>query len=59
VKRQVEDTHIYFPIKVLNAMRKLAARNRRSVSAEMVIAAERHIETEQPATNETKGKGAK
>jgi hypothetical protein len=40
-------------------MRKLAALNRRSVSAEMVIAAERHIAAEQPATNGTKGKGAR
>jgi len=43
MKREVEDTHIYFPVKVLNGIRKLAEKNRRSVSAEMVIAAERYI----------------
>lgn len=43
MKRQIEDAHIYFPVKVLNAIRKLAAQNRRSVTAEVVIAAERHI----------------
>lgn len=56
MKRQVEDTHIYFPVKVLNEMRKLAARNRRSVTAEVVIAAERHIE-ESKQGDDTRRKG--
>jgi hypothetical protein len=59
MKRDVKDTHIYFPVKVLDGMRKLAERNRRTVSAEMVIAAERHIAAERPATNGTKGEGAR
>ena len=44
MKRDVKDTHIYFPVKVLKELHKLAELNRRTVSAEMVIAAERHIE---------------
>lgn len=43
MKRDVEDVHIYFPVKVLKGLRKLAGKNRRSVSAEMVIAAEEHV----------------
>jgi hypothetical protein len=52
MKREVEDTHIYFPVKVLNGIRKLADRNRRSVSAEIVIAAEKHLA--ESRTNGTK-----
>jgi excinuclease UvrABC nuclease subunit len=37
------DTHIYFPVKVLNQLRKLADRNRRSVSAEIVMAVEEKL----------------
>jgi hypothetical protein len=48
MKREVEDTHIYFPVKVLNGIRKLARENRRSVSAEMIIAAERYIAASKP-----------
>jgi len=51
MKRETEDAHIYFPVKVLNGMRKLARENRRSVSAEMVIAAERHIKESKSETN--------
>lgn len=54
MKREVEDTHIYFPVKVLNGMRKLAASNRRSVSAEMVVAAERYIAENKSAANGTR-----
>jgi hypothetical protein len=57
MKRDVKDTHIYFPVKVLNDIRKLAAVNRRTVSAEIVIAAERHVEASKPTTNGTQGKG--
>ena len=46
MKRQdTEDTHIYFPKKVLNELRKWAKVNRRSVTAETIIAVERYIET--------------
>lgn len=45
MKRQdTEDTHIYFPKKVLNELRKWAKVNRRSVTAETVVAVERYIE---------------
>lgn len=43
MKREVKDTHVYFPVKVLNRIRKLAAVNRRSVTAEIVIAVEDYI----------------
>jgi hypothetical protein len=43
MKRDVKDVHIYFPVKVLRGIKKIAERNRRSVSAEMIIAAERYI----------------
>jgi hypothetical protein len=65
VKRQIEDAHIYFPVKVLNAIRKLAAQNRRSVTAEVVIAVEDYIKERyanepngRPATGKGKGKHA-
>lgn len=54
MKRDVKDTHIYFPVKVLSGIQKLAAQNRRSVSAEMIIAAERYLEDSKP--NGTKPK---
>lgn len=52
MKRDVKDTHIYFPVKVLNGLKKLAEQNRRSVSAEIVIAVEKHID--ESRTNGTK-----
>jgi len=48
MKPRVKDTHIYFPVKVLEQLKKLAAVNRRTVSAEIVIAVEKHVETESP-----------
>lgn len=39
-----EDTHIYFPRKLLNKVRKLAVKNRRSMSAEVVVAVAKHVE---------------
>lgn len=44
MKRAFKDAHIYFPPKVMTELKKLAKRNRRSVSAEVVIAVEKHIE---------------
>jgi hypothetical protein len=46
MKGQVKDAHIYFPVKVLNQLKKLADRNRRSVSAEIVIAVEEKLNRE-------------
>lgn len=43
MKREFKDTHIYFPPAVFKGIKKLAAENRRSVSAEIVIAVESHI----------------
>lgn len=39
----MEDAHIYFPKKVLDELRKWAERNRRSVTAETIIAVEAHL----------------
>lgn len=44
MKQQVRDTHIYFPVKVLEQVKKLAEKNRRTMTAEVVIAVERHLE---------------
>ncbi len=48
MKREVKDVHIYFPTNVLQKLKKLAERNRRSVSAEIVIAVESHIGNSKP-----------
>lgn len=44
MRREIEDAHIYFPKKVLTELRKWAAVNRRSVTAETVIAVEEYIQ---------------
>lgn len=46
MKGAVKDTHIYFPVKVLSEIKKLAERNRRTVSAEIVMAVEEKIARE-------------
>lgn len=46
MKGQVKDTHIYFPIKVLTELKKMAERNRRTVSAEIVMAVEEKLARE-------------
>jgi predicted DNA-binding protein len=43
MKRQHKDTHIYFPPKVYEQIKKLAKENRRTVSAEIVMAVEGHL----------------
>ena len=43
MKRDVKDTHIYFPSKVLLDVKKMAAANRRTVSAEIVLAMENKV----------------
>lgn len=43
MKIQTKDTHIYFPVKVLTDLKKMAAANRRSVSAEIVLAVENKV----------------
>lgn len=54
---ETEDTHIYFPKKVLNELRKWAKVNRRSVTAETVIAVEQYVQ--KMRTENGKPKGAK
>lgn len=46
MKGQIKDTHIYFPVKVLTELKKMAERNRRTVSAEIVMAVEEKLERE-------------
>lgn len=43
MKPQTKDVHIYFPVQVLNNLKKLAKENRRSVSAEVVLAVENKV----------------
>jgi len=49
MKGQTRDTHIYFPEIVFKGIKQLAAINRRSVSAEIVIAVEGHLSANKPA----------
>ncbi len=37
------DIHIYFPPEIYEALKELATTNRRSLTAEVVIAVEKHI----------------
>lgn len=46
MKGRIKDTHIYFPVKVLAELKKMADRNRRSVSAEIVMAVEEKLARE-------------
>lgn len=59
MKRDVEDTHIYFPKKVLTELRKWAAINRRSVTAETVIAVEEYVQRMRETKNDSRTKGGK
>lgn len=43
MKRDVKDAHIYFPARVLKDIKRIAERNRRTVTAEVVIAVESYI----------------
>jgi hypothetical protein len=51
---QTVDTHLYMPLWLLNAVRKLAKQNRRSVTAEITIAVEEYIKR---TKNGSKAKG--
>lgn len=44
---KTQDTHIYFPLKVWWAIKKLAKANHRSLSAQIVIAVEEHVKREE------------
>lgn len=57
--KDTKDTHIYFPAKVHAEVKKMAQANRRTVSAEIVLAVEEKVRewlqgNERPAT---RGKG--
>lgn len=43
MKGEIKDTHLYFPVKVLADIKKVAQKNRRSLTAEVIIAVEKHI----------------
>lgn len=55
-REDTEDTHIYFPKKVLNELRKWAKANRRSVTAETIIAVEQYVERLRAENGKQKGK---
>lgn len=57
MKRDVEDTHIYFPRKVLNDLRKMAKANRRTVTAEVVLMAENKVREWKTTGNGTRPRG--
>lgn len=40
--KEKQEAHIYFPLDVFEKLKKLAAKNRRTISAEVVIAVEKH-----------------
>lgn len=43
MRQQFKDVHVYFPPKVLADLKRLAAQNRRSVTAEVVLAVEERV----------------
>lgn len=48
MSRQFKDTHIYFPPAIFDRMKQLAELNRRSMSAEVIIAVEEHLALNKP-----------
>lgn len=51
------DVHVYFPIKVLAELRKCAKINRRSVTAETVVAVEEYVARMREANGQRQEKG--
>lgn len=43
MKREIKDTHIYLPVKVLADLKKMAQANRRSLTAEIELAVEHRV----------------
>lgn len=58
-RQETEDTHIYFPKKVLTELRKWAAINRRSVTGETIVAVEEYVQRmrEMNSSNKSRGSG--
>ncbi len=46
MKKETQDIHVYFPKEMHEALKRLAETNRRSLSAEVIIAVEKHINKE-------------
>jgi predicted DNA-binding protein len=44
MNKQTIDTHIYFPAKLHKAIKELARKERHTLSVEIVIAVEKHVE---------------
>lgn len=44
MKKETKDTHIYIPVEMYEALKKVAEINRRSISTEVVIAVEQHVQ---------------
>jgi hypothetical protein len=59
MKRPTKDTHIYFPPEVFAGIKTLAGTNRRSISAEIVIAVEEHLALNKPTLMLAAKKGKK
>jgi hypothetical protein len=43
MKEQVKDTHLYFPARLLRDIKKMAVTNRRTMTAEVVLAMENKV----------------
>jgi hypothetical protein len=43
MRRETKEAHVYFPAKVMTDIKKMAQANRRSVSAEIVLAMENKV----------------
>lgn len=48
MKRETVDTHIYFPPEVFKGVKRLAELQRRSISAQIVMAVEEHLTLNKP-----------
>ncbi len=42
-KDNIQDVHIYFPLEVYEALKRMAKENRRSISGEVILAVEKQL----------------
>jgi hypothetical protein len=59
MRRETKEAHVYFPAKVMTDIKKMAQANRRSISAEIVLAMENKVREWKSKGSDTNGiKGA-
>lgn len=56
MKEQVKDTHIYLPVKLLRQLKEVAQGNRRTMTAEIAIAVEKHVADANGTRSKTEGR---